>query len=81
MTLIDPDLWHYKVMKQQLSESPEPRLLALKENYSLLATECGIVGSHFPSPMTPQATRAPALPVVLLSSCPPLPKSSESACT
>lgn len=31
--------------------------------------------------MTPQAMRAPALPVVLLSSWPPRPKSSGSACT
>ncbi len=31
--------------------------------------------------MTPQETRAPALPVVLLRSTPPRPKSSESACT
>lgn len=32
-------------------------------------------------PMTPQPRRAPALPVVLLNSCPPKPKSSMSACT
>lgn len=32
-------------------------------------------------PITPQPTRAPALPVVLLSSWPPVPKSSGSACT
>lgn len=31
--------------------------------------------------MTPQAMRAPAFPVVLLSSCPPTPRSSGSACT
>lgn len=31
--------------------------------------------------MTPQAMRAPALPVVLLSSWPPRPRSSGSACT
>lgn len=31
--------------------------------------------------MTPQAKRPPALPVVFESSCPPLPKSSASACT
>ena len=31
--------------------------------------------------ISPQAIRAPALPVVLLSLCPPLPRSSGSACT
>lgn len=35
----------------------------------------------FEIPMTPQARRPPALPVVLLSSWPPLPKSSISAWT
>ena len=32
-------------------------------------------------PITPQANLPPALPVVLLSSCPPFPRSSTSACT
>jgi len=32
-------------------------------------------------PITPQAILAPAFPVVALNSCPPLPKSSWSACT
>ena len=32
-------------------------------------------------PMTPQANLPPALPVVLLSSCPPFPRSSTSAWT
>ena len=36
---------------------------------------------HCAMPMTPQAGRPPAFPVVLLCSCPPLPRSSVPACT
>lgn len=36
---------------------------------------------YFVMPITPHASRPPAFPVVLLSSCPPFPKSSGSACT
>lgn len=36
---------------------------------------------HYWMPMTPQATRVPACPVVRLSLKPPLPRSSESLCT
>ncbi len=42
---------------------------------------CRACSFYWAMPMTPQAGRAPALPVVLLSSCPPLPKSSVPACT
>ena len=34
---------------------------------------------YLENPITPQARRPPAFPVVLLSSCPPLPRSSTSA--
>ena len=40
-----------------------------------------LLTAYLQIPMTPQANLPPALPVVLLSSCPPFPRSSTSAWT
>ena len=39
------------------------------------------ISSYCAIPITPQAGLAPAFPVILLCSCPPLPKSSVPLCT
>ncbi|CAH1992665.1 unnamed protein product [Acanthoscelides obtectus] len=64
----------------------EPGTIGAPEGFNLwVVLPEEVLGSYwykvrsFATPMTPQATLAPALPVVLLSSWPPFPKSSGSA--
>lgn len=64
-------------------------LLTISKFYSIIFKkyidynfdDLGVTSHALVIPITPQAKRAPALPVVLLSSWPPLPRSSGSACT